>query len=245
MSNHHLVLVGISFEKNATPHPGHDWHPGFQHSPNWFANVHLQTFKLWMEEEPNPHCNNHHCGNVLKNQWRSVFTSIWELLFLLASTEWDSHEANTWNNLLYQKSEDRNHDILLVTTSGNNNSNKNLRFATRKSWCNQQNLITQTIYVWYIHLYIYWLIFVENVGKYISIQSNTWMLQCIIHMSNSYCRYQPPKKSQRRHLTCYATSSGLAIEMASVPNIFQVFQGRSQLNQQQVARRDGLRNPTS
>ena len=147
------------------------------------------------------------------------------------------------------ESEDRNHDMivssLLVTTSGNNNSNKNLRFATPKSWCNQQNLITQTIYVWYIHLCIYWLIFEENVGKYISIQSNTWMLQCIIHMSNSYCRYQPPKKSQRRHLTCYATSSGLAIEMASVPNIFQVFQGRSQLNQQQVARRDGLRNPTS
>ena len=69
-------------------------------------------------------------------------------------------------------SEDRNHDMivsfLLVTTSGNNNSNKNMRFAVHKSWCNQHNLITHAIYVWYIHLYISWLFLRENVGKYIN-----------------------------------------------------------------------------
>lgn len=89
---------------------------------------------------------------------------------MLVSTEWDSHEEKNVEQHALPESEDRNHDMivssLLVTTSGNNNSNKNLRFATPKSWCNQQNPITQTIYVWYIHLCIYWLIFEENVVKY-------------------------------------------------------------------------------
>lgn len=63
--------------------------------------------------------------------------------------------------MLYQKSKDRNHDILLVTTSGNNNSNMNLRFAARKSWCNKHNFYK----AWYIYLYIYWLIFIVNVWE--------------------------------------------------------------------------------
>lgn len=75
-------------------------------------------------------------------------------------------------------------------------------------------------------------------GKYIN--TIQYIAMGIICMSNCSCRYQSPKTSQRQEcdLSWYATSCGLAIEMASVPTIFRCSKV-SQPDQQQVARREG------